>query len=84
MNTLLVTQRILAKELDLDFARLDPALPLGELGIDSLTLTESLFKLEDEFSVSFEGLEETPRTLQEIADLIDRLITEKARGKVDG
>ena len=52
MTTLQTVQKIIATELDVDPATLDPARPLQELGIDSLTVMECLFKIEDEFKIS--------------------------------
>lgn len=79
-NTLQAVQRLLADRLELDPAKLDPAVPLEELGIDSLTLTECIFNLEDEFSISMQNSEVKPNTLQEIADLIDRVVAAKDAG----
>ena len=78
MTTLQTVQKLIASELDLDPAALDPNRPLQELGIDSLTVMECLFKIEDEFeiSVSSSGLAVT--TLQDIADMVDALVLAKA------
>lgn len=78
MNTLQTVQQLLARELDLDPAALDPARPLEELGIDSLTVMECLFKIEDEFKISISNSSAAVRTLQDIADMVDQLIAAKA------
>ena len=77
MTTLQAIRSRLAVELALDPAQFAPDRPFGELGIDSLTLTECLFKLEDEFSVSLGSTGAMPATLRELAALIDRLLAEK-------
>ena len=78
MNTVQSLQQLLARELELDPASLDPARPLEELGIDSLTVMECLFKIEDEFNISISNSSAAVRTLQDIADMVDQLIAAKA------
>jgi acyl carrier protein len=80
MTTLQTVQRLIATELELDVATLDPNRPLQELGIDSLTIMECLFKIEDEFKISVEGSNLAVSTLQDIADLVDTLVRAKAPG----
>ena len=64
---------MIAEELDLPIAQLQPTRPLEELGVDSLSLIEFMFKLEDTFGIKMPD-ERTPlKTVQDIADLVDRL-----------
>ena len=77
MTTLHTIQQLLASELSLDIASLDPARPLEELGIDSLAVIECMFKLEDQFGISVANHDASARTLQDIANLVDRLVAEK-------
>ena len=77
MTTLQTVQKLLADDLALDVATLDPARPLDELGIDSLTLIECMFKLEDKFGISVANHEITVNTLQGLADMIDRLVADR-------
>ena len=77
MNTLQTVQQLLAKELDLDPAILDPARPLEELGIDSLAVTECLFKLEETFEITVANSDTAVHNLQDIADMVDRLLAVK-------
>ena len=77
MTTLQTVQQLIAKELDLDPAALDPARPLEELGIDSLTVMECLFKIEDEFKISVSNSSLAVKTLQDIADMVDTLVAAK-------
>lgn len=79
-TTLQTVQKLIAGELDLDPAALDPSRPLQELGIDSLTVMECLFKIEDEFKINVEGSNLAVSTLQDIADLVDTLVRAKAPG----
>jgi acyl carrier protein len=80
MTTLQTVQKLIATELELDAATLDPNLPLQDLGIDSLTVMECLFKIEDEFKISVEGSNLAVSTLQDIADLVDQLVSAKTAG----
>ncbi len=78
MNTLQTVQKIIAAELDVDPAELDPARPLQELGVDSLTIMECLFKIEDEFKISVDSTGLSVSTLKDIADMVDALVLAKA------
>lgn len=79
MTTLQTVQKLIAGELDLDPATLDPNLPLTELGIDSLTVMECLFKIEDEFKITVSDANNlTVSTLQDIASMVDALVAAKA------
>lgn len=55
-----------------------PEATLTELGLDSLTLTELLFDLEDEFEIEIPEDRTTFRTLGEAASLIDDLVRAKS------
>jgi len=77
MTTLHTIQQLLAGELSLPPDSLDPARPLDELGIDSLAVIECMFKLEDKFGISIPNHDANAKTLQDIADLVDRLVAEK-------
>jgi acyl carrier protein len=78
MNTLKTVQHLLAQELSIDVAMLDPTRPLDELGIDSLTLIECMFKLEDKFGISVATSEMKIATLSDIVEMVDRLVAEQA------
>lgn len=78
MNTLPAVQRILADQTGIGVNELQPSRPLEELGIDSLAVTETMFLLEDEFSIQMPGGQVPLRTIQDIADLVDRLVREQA------
>ncbi len=82
INTLATVQTIVAEELDIAIADLRPDRPLEELGVDSLGIIEVMFKLEETFDVRM-GDERAPiKTVQDIADIVDKLIHERdAPGK---
>lgn len=77
MTTLQTIQQMLANELSLDASALDPTRPLADLGIDSLAVIECMFKLEDKFGISVANNDANARTLQDLADLVDRLLVAK-------
>ena len=73
-STLTTVQRVMAGELDLAIPELQPNRPLQELGVDSLGISEVMFKLEDEFDIRMDD-ERVPIGMgREIADIVDRLI----------
>jgi acyl carrier protein len=51
MDTLARIKELATRELSLDPSKVDPNAPLADLGIDSLTFIEFMFKVEDEFGV---------------------------------
>jgi acyl carrier protein len=70
-DTLSKIQSMLAKDYGLPMERLGPEQALADLGIDSLTTIEFMFKLEDEFSISLSEERGTLNTVQDIATLVD-------------
>jgi acyl carrier protein len=80
MTTLATIQKLIAEELDLAVGDLDPARPLEELGIDSLSVIEVMFKLEESFDIKMPDERVPIRTVQDIADIVDRLLRERASG----
>lgn len=77
MTTLATVQKLIAEELDLPVDDLEPARPLEELGIDSLSVVEVMFKLEESFDIEMPDERVPIRTVQDIADLVDRLLHER-------
>ena len=55
------------KELSLDPGKIDSNAPLTDLGVDSLTFIEFMFKVEDEFGVKVS--DEDLRSIKCLADL---------------
>lgn len=70
-------QRILANEFEVATGNITPTARLDSLGIDSLAVIEVIFRLEDEFKISFP---EDPGELPTIGDLvsaIDHLVAQR-------
>lgn len=74
MNTLPRVQALLAKRFDLDVNTLRPERALNELGVDSLAVIEFMFVLEDEFGINIPQDDVSLETIQDVANLIEKLI----------
>ena len=70
-DTLSKIQAMLSSEYDIPLEKLGPEQALAELGIDSLTTIEFMFKLEDEFSISLAEERGDLSTVRDIATLVD-------------
>ena len=73
MDTLSKIQSMLATEYDIPLEKLGPEQALAELGIDSLTTIEFMFKLEDEFSISLAEERGALSTVRDIAVMVDEV-----------
>ena len=74
MDTLETITQAAAGQFGLDPNAIGPDKPVTEYGLDSLGLIELVFTLEEHFNVRFDDrLEEAPRTLRDLAALVDRL-----------
>lgn len=78
MNTLGTIQQLIAAEAELKVEDLDPSRPLGELGVDSLTVLEVMFKIEETFGIRMPEERVPLRTVQDIVDLVDHLVAERS------
>jgi acyl carrier protein len=70
--------RILADEHKLAIDALQPDARLDELGIDSLSVMELLFKIEDEFNIRVPNEQVPLRTVQDVVSYVDNLIAQQA------
>ncbi len=68
MNTLHTLQDILVRDYDLRREQLAPDAVLAALNLDSLSLLELMFKIEDNFSVKITG--DTPTDLVTLNDVV--------------
>lgn len=73
MNTLDELKQLLHERFDVDTTTLDPDSPLAEYGLDSLSLAELMFTVEDHFHVDFPSTQQDVDTLKGLADVIDGL-----------
>lgn len=78
MSTLQTLQDILVKDYQVSRDKLTPDAVLTTVGLDSLSVLELMFKIEDHFHVKI--VEDTPTDLVNVADVvnfIDRLLAKK-------
>ena len=80
MSTLTAVQELIAKSAEVPIEKLEPSRPLQELDVDSLTVLEVMFDLEEKFKIKMPEERVPVRTVQDIADLVDRVVAEQARG----
>ena len=78
MSTLQTLQDILVRDYGLPRDRLEPDAALDTLGMDSLSLLELMFKIEDRYDVKIQ--EDTPTNLVTVGDVVryvDELLARK-------
>ena len=68
---------VLAEKYEVDRDAISPEATLTELGLDSLTIVELLFDVEDEFEIEVPEERATFETLAEAAALVEELIQAK-------
>ena len=68
---------VLSEKYDVDPDMISPEATLTELGLDSLTIVELLFDVEDEFGIEVPEERATFQTLAEAAALVDELVQAK-------
>jgi acyl carrier protein len=68
---------VLSEKYDVAREAISPEATLTELGLDSLTIVELLFDVEDEFGIEVPEERATFQTLAEAAALVDELIHAK-------
>lgn len=78
MSTLSEIQGLIHKKYGVDTVTLDAGASLRGAGIDSLTLVEMLFAIEDHYGISVPEKYNTVDTLTELAAAVDEIRAEKA------
>ncbi len=75
MNTIDQLKRLIHQEYDIDPGTVDPDAPFAAYNVDSLTLAELLFAIEDNFHVAVpdEALA-TVTNLRELGSMVDGLL----------
>ena len=74
MNTLAMIQRLMVEQFELKIEDLGPEARLEDLGLDSLSVIEFMFKLEDELNIKLSDEQVELKTIQDIANSVDKLI----------
>ncbi len=68
---------VLSEKYDVPREAISPEATLTELGLDSLTVVELMFDVEDEFGIEIPEERATFQTLAEAAALVDELVQAK-------
>ncbi|OAY54193.1 acyl carrier protein, chloroplastic [Manihot esculenta] len=78
-ETLQIVQDTIAKQLSIEASTVAPETKFADLGADSLDTVEIMMALEEQFGVSIgEGGAENISTVQDAADLIEKLLAASA------
>lgn len=80
MSSLQTIQRMMVEQFDLKLEDLTPDAQLEGLGIDSLSVIEFMFNLEDELKIKLTDERVELKTVQDVASVVDKLVAEQ-RGK---
>ncbi len=78
MSTLETVQRMIAEQFDLKKEDLVPEATLESLGLDSLSVIEFMFNIEDEFKIKLSDVPlDNIKTLQDVINIIDKQVVEQ-------
>ncbi len=77
MSTLQTIQRMMVEQFELKAEDLTPEAQLEALGLDSLSVIEFMFNIEDEFHIKLPDERVEIKTIQDIANIVERLVSEQ-------
>lgn len=77
MSTLQTIQRMMAEQFELKTEDLTPDAQLEALGLDSLSVIEFMFNIEDEFHIKLPDERVEIKTIQDIANVVERMVAEQ-------
>lgn len=77
MSSLKTIQYMMVKQFDLKLEDLTPDATLEGLGLDSLSVIEFTFNLEDELKITMPEERVELKTLQDVVDLVDKIVAEQ-------
>lgn len=81
MSTFETVREMMVDQFKLDPAQITPDATLESLKIDSLSAVEFMFLLEEKFEVDTPTEATQLRTIQDVVNEIDRMVTEKQTSK---
>ena len=67
----------MVEQFDLKLDGLSPDAPLESLGLDSLSVIEFMFKLEDELKIKLPDERVEIKTVGDVANLVDKILAEQ-------
>ena len=73
-DTLNQIRSLIQKAYEIDPATLDADKPLAEFGLDSLSLAELVFAIEDHFHIDYPDSRTDVQTLTELAQVVDETL----------
>jgi acyl carrier protein len=77
MSSLPIIQRMMVDQFDLKLEDLGPDAQLENLGLDSLSVIEFMFNLEDELKIKLSDERVELKTVGDVANVVDRIIAEQ-------
>jgi acyl carrier protein len=77
MSSLQTIQNMMVKQFDLKLEDLTPDATLESLGLDSLSVIEFMFNIEDELKIKLPDERIELKTLQDVVDVLDKVIAEQ-------
>ena len=77
MSSLQTIQNMMVTQFDLKLEDLTPDATLEGLGLDSLSVIEFTFNLEDELKITMPEERVELKTLQDVVNLVDKLVAEQ-------
>ena len=77
MSSLPELQKLIQDKYGIDHATLDPNESMRDKGLDSLTLVEFLFTVEEHFKIDMPDTDTSIDTLAGLAAVVDKVLAEK-------
>jgi acyl carrier protein len=77
MSSLQTIQSMMVKQFDLKLEDLTPDATLEGLGLDSLSVIEFTFNLEDELKITMPEERVELKTLRDVVNLVDKIVAEQ-------
>jgi acyl carrier protein len=77
MSTLQTIQHMLVEQFELKKEDITPDAQLEALGLDSLSVIEFMFNLEDEFHIKLPDERVEIKTVRDIAGVVERMLAEQ-------
>jgi len=77
MSSLQTIQRMMVEQFDLKLEDLSPDAQLDSLGLDSLSVIEFMFNLEDELKIKLTDERVELKTVGDVVKVVDRIVAEQ-------
>ncbi len=77
MSTLQTIQHMMVEQFELKAEDLTPEAELEALGLDSLSVIEFMFNIEDEFNIKLPDERVEIKTIKDISGIVERLVAEQ-------